>query len=264
MNLDYLRTNQNLWNKKLAHHLNSEFYDLDGFLNGKTSLKELELEMLGDVNEKSILHLQCHFGQDSLSLARMGAKVTGVDLSDQAIAKAKELNQHLKLKANFICSDVYDLKNKLSEKFDIVFTTYGVIGWLPNIDKWADTISHFLNPGGILVFVEFHPVLWMFDDKVEEVTYTYHKTEPIIELEEHTYAAHNAEINMNSVTWNHSIGEVINALIKNGIEIKALSEYPYTFFPISPQFEAVGKGRYQVKKHGNKLPLLYSILGKKA
>src|SRR5690606_6870502 len=132
---NYIDINKALWNEKTKHHVESEFYDMQGFEKGETSLKEIELELLGDIRGKKILHLQCHFGQDSLSLARMGANVTGVDLSDSAIAKAQELAGKLEVDAQFICSDIYDLPNNLDEQFEIVFTSYGVIGWLPDMKQ---------------------------------------------------------------------------------------------------------------------------------
>jgi 2-polyprenyl-3-methyl-5-hydroxy-6-metoxy-1,4-benzoquinol methylase len=115
--------------------------------------KSIELELLGNVKGLSILHLQCHFGQDSLSLARMGAHVTGIDLSDKAIKTAQELNAELHLNAEFICSDIYDLPQHLNKQFDIVFTSYGTIGWLPDLNKWAQIIHHFLKPEGKFIFV---------------------------------------------------------------------------------------------------------------
>ena len=122
----------NSWNNRTDAHVKSEFYDLEGFINGKTSLNDIELKLLGDLNGKTILHLQCHFGQDSISLSRLGAEVTGIDLSDKAINKeAKQIASDLKTNTNFICCDLYDLPNQLDEQFDIIFTSYGVIGWLP-------------------------------------------------------------------------------------------------------------------------------------
>ena len=120
---DYININKETWNKKTAVHIASDFYNNEAFLNGKSSLNSIEIDLLGDVSQKKILHLQCHFGQDTLSLARLGAKVTGIDFSDQAIEKAKEYSKQLDLDATFICCDVYDTPNYLDEKFDIVFTT---------------------------------------------------------------------------------------------------------------------------------------------
>ncbi|MBP6586250.1 MAG: class I SAM-dependent methyltransferase, partial [Flavobacterium sp.] len=225
---DYININKETWNKKTAVHIASDFYNNEAFLNGKSSLNHFEIDLLGDVSQKKILHLQCHFGQDTLSLARLGAKVTGIDFSDQAIEKAKEYSKQLDLDATFICCDVYDTPNYLDEKFDIVFTSYGTIGWLPDMDKWAAVVSHFLKPEGKFVFVDFHPVVWMFDDDFKEVFYNYFKSEPIIEEETGTYADKKASLIQKTISWNHSISEVVNALIENGLTIHLLNEYDYS------------------------------------
>lgn len=144
--INYIEINKQSWNNRVDAHLKSEFYDVTGFLNGNSSLNSIELELLGDVKGKSILHLQCHFGQDSISLARLGAKVTSVDLSDKAIENGKTLAKQTSADVNFICCDVYDLPHHLTEQFDMVFTSYGTIGWLPDLDKWASLISRYLKP----------------------------------------------------------------------------------------------------------------------
>lgn len=260
---NYLEINKNSWNNRLESHLNSDFYDMPAFLNGKSSLHDIELDLLGDVKGKKILHLQCHFGQDTISLARMGAIVTGIDLSDASIKKAKEIAATTTSSAKFICSSVYDLPNHLDDTFDIVFATYGTIPWLPDLDKWGNVIQHFLKPGGLFVFAEFHPVIWMFDDDLEKVAYHYNNVAPIIEEETGTYADKDADIRSKYVCWNHGIGEVTNSLIKNNLQIKQLNEFcysPYSFLPGSEEFEA---GKFRVKQFGNKFPLVYSILAVK-
>ena len=161
-NIDYFNINKSLWNGKTAIHVKSDFYDVESFKKGKSSLNFIELEALGDVKGKSILHLQCHFGLDTLSWARLGANVTGVDFSDKAIDYARSLNSELGLNAKFILSNVYDLKNNLDEKFDIVFTSYGTIGRLPDLNRWADVVSHFLKPGGTFFMVEFRNVVLQY------------------------------------------------------------------------------------------------------
>ena len=219
---NYIEINRNSWNNRTETHLKSEFYDLDGFLNGKTSLNEIELKLLGNIKGKTILHLQCHFGQDSISLSRLGANVTGVDLSNKAIESAKQIAKDTNSNAKFICCNIYDLPNHLDEKFDIVFTSYGTIGWLPDLDKWAKIVSRFLKPNGQFVFVEFHPVVWMFDDNFEKIFYRYFNSGAIIESENGTYADKTADITQEYVMWNHSLSEVVNSLINNGLEIKSL------------------------------------------
>lgn len=157
-------------------------------------MNKIELDLLGDVKGKSILHLQCHFGQDTISLSRLGAEVTGIDLSAKAIDRARKIGEQTKSNTKFICCDIYDLPNYLENQFDIVFTSYGVIGWLPDLDKWAKIISKYLKPNGQFIFVEFHPVVWMFDDNFEKIGYNYFNSGAIIETESGTYADKTADI----------------------------------------------------------------------
>jgi SAM-dependent methyltransferase len=260
---NYIEVNKQSWNSRVESHLKSDFYDLEGFLKGNTSLNSIELELLGDIKGKSILHLQCHFGQDTISLARLGANATGVDLSDKAIDSANKLAKEANTSALFICCDIYDLPNHLNQKFDIVFTSYGAIPWLPDLDKWAKLISGFLNPNGKLVFAEFHPVVWMFDDNFEKIGYNYFNSGAIIETQEGTYADKNAPIQLEYVCWNHGMSEVINSLIKNGLEINSLNEYdysPYNCFNNTIEFEPK---KYRIKHLDNKIPMVYSIVATK-
>lgn len=259
MSENYLNKNRNSWNKRAELHFTSAFYDVDGFLKGKSSLNPIELSLLGYLNGKSVLHLQCHFGQDSISLSRLGAEVTGVDLSDKAIELAIELAQKDKSTTQFICSDVYDLPNHLDKKFDIVFTSYGTIGWLPDLEKWAEVVSHFLKPGGKFVFVEFHPFVWMFDNDFLEIKYNYFKDVPIIETKDESYTEGKLAETISEISWNHSVSEVVNSLIENNLEIKNLKEFDHSPYNIFPEMEEVQPGEFQIKKFGNKLPLLYAI-----
>ena len=185
--MDYVNINKNSWNNRTAIHLESDFYDNKGFINGKNTLNSIELDLLGDISGKSVLHLQCHFGQDTISLSRLGAEAVGVDLSDKAIEAAKALAKQTGVDATFICCDVYDLPNHLDRQFDIVFTSYGTIGWLPDIERWAEIVGRFLKPGGQFVFAEFHPVVWMFDDDFTHVQYKYNNGGPITTNETSLY-----------------------------------------------------------------------------
>ncbi len=259
LNQDYLAINKACWNARTEHHINSNFYKLDKFLNGASSLNSIELDLLGDIRGKKILHLQCHFGMDTLSLARMGAHVTGVDLSNKAIDKAKELNIQLNLDANFICCNIYDLPQYLNEQFDIVFTSYGSIGWLPDIEKWAEIVSQYLKPQGELIFVEFHPFVWMYDNNFSRIQYSYFNVEAIVETELGSYADSNAPIKTESVGWNHPISDVFNNLIKNGLDIDVFKEFDYSPYNVFPNMEETEKGRFRLKSFGNKLPLIYAI-----
>ncbi len=260
---NYIAINKESWNNRTESHLKSDFYDVKGFLAGKSSLKDIELELLGDLKGKKVLHLQCHFGQDSLSMARMGANVTGVDLSNEAIDAAEKLAVEIGVEASFICCDIFDLPNHLNGEFDIVFTSYGTIGWLPDINRWATVVSQFLKPNGRFVFAEFHPVVWMFDDDFKEIAYNYSKAGPIMEEETGTYADKDAEITQNYVMWNHGLGEVMSALLANGISIMSFEEFdysPYNCFSHTVEFEP---GKFRIEHLGNKITMVYALSGKK-
>ena len=260
---NYLEINRQSWNNRTDAHLKSEFYDLQNFIQGKSSLNSIELELLGDLSGKSVLHLQCHFGQDSISLARLGAEVTGVDLSDKAIANAKKLTEQTKSNADFICCDIYELPKYLDREFDIVFASYGTIGWLPDLDKWAKVISKFLKPKGQFIFAEFHPVVWMFDDNFQNISYRYFNSGAIVESENGTYADKNADISQEYVMWNHGLSEVLNSLIKNGLSINSFQEYdysPYDCFDHTLEFEPK---KYRIKHLDNKIPMVFSLAASK-
>lgn len=260
---NYIAINRQSWNNRVQSHMNSDFYDLDGFLQGNTSLNSIELELLGDIKNKQILHLQCHFGQDSLSLGRLGAHVTGVDLSDKAVESAIELANKTKIDANFICSDIYELPKCLDKQFDIVFTSYGTIGWLPDLDKWAKIVAKYLKPGGKFVFVEFHPVVWMFDDDFEKIAYHYFNKEVIIETEKGSYADKTADLTQEYVMWNHSMSDVVNNLIKNGLEINSLDEFDYSPYNCFNKTEEFKPNKFRIKHLDNKIPMVFAIVATK-
>jgi len=258
-NIDYKSINKESWNNRTEVHYDSEFYDNKTFIAGRSSLNEIELRLLGDVSGKSILHLQCHFGQDTISFSRMGAKATGVDISDKAIEKARALASIVKEDTQFICCDVYDLPNHLDQQFDIVFTSYGTIGWLPDLDKWAGIISRFLKPYGQFIFAEFHPFVWMFDDDFSKIAYNYFNTGPIVETSEGTYTDNDAPLQQEYVMWNHPISEVLTNLLKHGLEIISFDEFdysPYNCFQPTIEFE---KGKFRIQHLDNKIPMVYAI-----
>lgn len=256
---EYIKINKQTWNNKIDVHIDSEFYDTASFLKGKSTLNAIELKLLGDVSNKKILHLQCHFGQDTMSLSRLGAKTVGLDFSDKAIEKAKEFAALLHLDTQFVCCDLYDAENHLDEQFDIVFTSYGTIGWLPDLNKWGKVISRFLKPKGVFIMADFHPVVWMYDNDFKDVFYSYFNLAPIIEDEMGTYANKEADITNKTVGWNHAISELQNALLTNGLEINCFNEYdysPYNCFNNTEEFEP---GKFCIKHFGNKIPMVYAI-----
>lgn len=261
---DYIKINKAAWDARVPVHLKSDFYDVEGFLRGKSSLKSIERALLGNIRGKTVLHLQCHFGQDTISLARLGAKVTGVDFSEAAIEAAKKLAAKTQTNAEFICCDIYSLPDFLDKRFDIVFTSYGVIGWLPDMEKWAYIVSKYLNYGGNFVMVEFHPVVWMFNNDFTRIQYNYFKSQPIIETDEGTYTDGGAEIKTETVGWNHSLSAVVNSLIARGLQIQSLNEYDYSPYECFNYMEKKGPGKFIIKELGNKIPMLYSIKAAKA
>jgi ubiquinone/menaquinone biosynthesis C-methylase UbiE len=263
ISLDYLTINRTSWNALADIHVNSSFYDMEGFLEGNTSLKEIELDLMEDISGKELLHLQCHFGQDTLSLERLGALVTGVDFSDRAIGHAQTIASQLQSRAIFIQSDVYNLPQNLDKTFDIVYTSYGTIGWLPDIKKWAEIVARFLKPGGSFYFVEFHPAVWMFDNDFTQISYSYFNADPILEEEQGSYADRESDICRKSVTWNHGLAEVVQALIDSGLEIVTFKEYNFSPYNCLNGMVEVSPGRFIVEKLGNKMPLVYGLVARK-
>ena len=256
---NYTEVNKALWNKRVDGHVNSDFYSVDRWKKHLNSLNKIELSLLGDLQGKKILHLQCHFGQDTLSMQALGAQCTGVDLSNKAIDKAQVLARELNLESRFICCDIYELKNHLDEKFDLVFSSYGCIGWLPDLSKWAEVISNFLKPNGKFVFAEFHPVVWMFNDQFTSVDYSYFNKEAIIESESGSYADPKGDYNNDFVCWNHSIDEVLTALISNGMSLELFQEYDYSPYPCFENIVEQDQKKYQIKNLEGKLPMVFAL-----
>ncbi|MFX1501432.1 MAG: class I SAM-dependent methyltransferase [Promethearchaeota archaeon] len=264
MNIDdFFKINLKRWNELVEINAKSKSYDLEGFKSGKTSLYSIELKELGDVKGKSLLHLQCHFGMDTLSWARLGAKVTGIDFSDKAINLAKKLSKELNIPARFILSNLYDIPKILNEKFDIVFTSYGVICWLPDIIKWAKIISDFLKEGGIFYIIENHPFGLLIDEhqKAFRVGYNYFSEgKPIYFNEDGAYADPSAKLkNRESYDWIHSMSSIVNALIDANLEIEFLHEFPFTFFNIHPDMRRREDGYWEFTDLEFSVPMMFSI-----
>lgn len=262
---EYFEANKRIWNQRTAVHKDSSFYNLQGFKNGESVLTPIELNEVGDVKGKKMLHLQCHFGMDSLDWARRGAIVTGVDLSEKAIEEAVKLNDELGLNAKFVCCNIYDVKQHLDpkEQFDIVFTSYGVVGWLPELSSWGKLISDYLKPGGIFYLAEFHPVVWMFDDDFTHIKYPYENREVIVVENEGTYTDRKANITGKEYGWNHSLSEVLNSLINAGLKINFLNEYLYSPYPSFRHVVEFEKGKWYIKGLEGRIPMVYSLSASK-
>ncbi|MFD2564562.1 class I SAM-dependent methyltransferase [Aquimarina rubra] len=255
----YFITNKATWDEKVEVHSSSDFYDLESFKEGGSSLMKFELDALGNVQGKTLLHLQCHFGQDTLSWSRMGAKCTGVDLSEKGIELAKQLNSELKLDAEFFCCNVLDTSDYVKDQFDIVFTSYGVIGWLPDLKPWGKMIAERLKTGGTFYMVEFHPIVWMFDylEGTPKIKYGYHQKEAIYEEYQGTYADTNSKMISREYGWNHGLGEVVSALSEAGLTIEYLREYDESPYDIFPDLVKNENGMFE---SSDKLfPLLFAI-----
>jgi len=264
-NEEYFKTNLRRWNELVAVNAKSKFYNLDGFKSGKSSLFPIELKEVGDVEGKMLLHLQCHFCMDTLSFARMGAKVTGVDFSDKAIKLARQLSEELDIPANFINANIYDIPDILEDKFDIVFTSNGVIGWLPDLFKWAEIINYCLKPGGTFYIVENHPFGNLIDEKYEEtfqVGYDYfNEGKPYhFDEDEGAYADPNIKLqNFETYDWFHPMEHVINSLLKVGLELEFLHEFPFSFFQIHPDMKQREDNYWEFQTFKHSVPMIFSI-----
>ncbi|HUU77046.1 MAG TPA: class I SAM-dependent methyltransferase [candidate division Zixibacteria bacterium] len=265
---DFYEANKKMWDEFAKVHFESDDYNVKEFLAGETTLKPYELQELGIVKEKTLLHLQCHFGLETLSWAREGAIVTGVDFSPQAIKIARQLTEMTKLEAKFIESNIYDLPKNLSEKFDIVYTSIGVLCWLQDLKKWGEIVSYFLKPGGIFYIAEIHPFAMVFDEEHEtelQLRYDYFHNDTPMEFEvEGTYAVKEAKIKQNkSYEWIYSFSDVINSLINAGLKIEFLNEYPFTVYKGFPFAEKESDGYWRLQNQKATLPLLFTLKARK-
>ncbi|MBD2869311.1 class I SAM-dependent methyltransferase [Paenibacillus sp. IB182493] len=260
---DYREINRLNWNDRTAVHAKSAFYNVEAFVAGEGSLPELDLTELGSVAGRSMLHLQCHFGMDTLSWARMGARVTGVDISDEAIALAESLNERLGLDARFLRSDLYDAAEALQgEQFDIVYTSYGVLCWLPDLTRWAELIGASLKPGGTFYMAELHPHAFIYEaaDGGLHIQYPYFDNEAKRYESATTYTGDEDKLN-HPVTyqWQHTLGDIVSALAGAGLTLEFVHEFPYTVYEMFPGLMLRDeKGRWRLKQNGN-MPLLFSV-----
>ena len=258
---EYYETNKKRWNELVEIHAASKEYDIEGFLAGNLSIHEVEQRILGDVTGKKLLHLQCHFGLDTISWSRLGAEATGVDFSETAVELARQLARKAGTDTRFICSNLYDLKDHLEGRFDIVFTSIGVLCWLQDLDEWARIIEHYLNRGGTFLLYESHPLMWLFDDEAEElrIKYSYwHSHEPLSWEEDGTYANMEAKVeNRKSYEWQHTVSDVLNSLIKAGLVIREVGEYPDLWWQYVQKAEQQADGSYRIP--GDPLPQMWSV-----
>ena len=256
-----LQTNRVNWNERTPVHAASDDYDVAGFRAGRITLGALERREVGDVAGKTLLHLQCHFGLDTMSWERLGATVAGVDFSDAAIALAKALRDEIGSRARFILSDVYALADVLDERFDIVFTSYGVLCWLPDLDGWARTIARHLKPGGVFYIAEHHPMLSALEqaESGEMVArHDYFHRQFRFEGGEPSYAG-DKPIESPVYEWSHSLGEIVTALISAGLRIEFLREFAFCGYRAHPIMERGADGLWRFPERNDAIPQMFSI-----
>jgi len=265
------QANRSLWEVWTPIHAAGDFYDLEGFKAGGVRIRPYEIDLVGDVTGKSLLHLQCHFGIDTLSWARLGAKVTGADISPAAVQLARSLAVELGFpESRFIESNLYDLPSAIEGQFDVVYTSRGVLGWLPDIRAWAQVVARFVAPGGIFFITEAHPVMNVFEnDGVAagelQLTYPYWEHEaPLTFPVTGSYADPDADVGDEiEHSWDHGLGEIVTALIEAGLVVERLVEHPFLDWKVDFLVDD-GAGRWVLPSDaGGELPLMFSVLARK-
>jgi SAM-dependent methyltransferase len=261
--------NRTWWDERVDPHVRSDFYGVDRFLAGWTPLREYEVTEAGDVTGLDLVHLQCHFGMDTLGWARLGARVVGVDLSAPAIDAARSLAERAGLEAEFAVANVYDAPATLGGRtFDRVYTGIGALCWLPDIDRWAQVVDQLLRPGGALHLVEFHPVThWCLDEQEMVVKYSYFHEGPWVwpddPDEPSDYATDQTFEHNDTVEWNHGIGAVVTALAGTGLRVESLVERPTSFMQRWPFQVEHAHQDWRNPPELPQIPLSFSLIARK-
>ncbi len=256
--------NQKLWESWTRINVKSDFYDVEGFKRGDDSLDDVVANGVGDVQDKTLLHLQCHFGLDTLSWARRGASVVGVDFSEEAVTFARNLASEINVDARFILCNIYELSEHLNEEFDIVFTSHGILGWLPDIEGWAQTIARHLKPGGRFFIAEIHPFAWMFDESRTDKTLTleipyFHRDEPMEFVEKGCYTEPDADIEHKAYYWNHTMSDIIGSLLRAGLTLESFEEHPFLQWQHFPWMEQDKNESWVLPADVVEIPLMFSL-----
>ncbi len=254
--------NRAMWDERVPHHLRSREYNLAGFKAGALSLRAHEIGDLGDLTGKDLVHLQCHFGMDTLSWARLGANVTGLDFSEPAVRAAVELAREIGVKARFVTADVYDAPAALGgRKFDIVYTGVGALCWLPDMGRWAKVVFDLLRRGGQLYLYEFHPLKWIFGDTDKpDIQDAYFTSADGLRLGGVTYADATPPTKQTpTIQWNHPLGEAITALVGAGLRVQSLRELDGDVLQQWPAMALGEDGLYHMPPRALSLPLMYVL-----
>ncbi|MGV9577793.1 class I SAM-dependent methyltransferase [Streptomyces sp. NPDC003509] len=263
---DWHEINRARWDERVPIHAAGDFYGLDAFLAGRDALRDFELAEVGDVTGRTLLHLQCHIGVDTLSWARHGAAhVVGLDFSGPAVETARGLARSLELPADraaFVAADVYDAAQAVPDSsYDIVYTGLGALNWLPDVTRWAEVAASLVAPGGFLYLAEFHPFTECLDDETgSKVTYDYFSREAWVDDSPGTYADLDAvTVHNRSVEWQHPVGEVVSALAAAGLRIEFLHEHDASLFPRYQVLKRGTDGYYRFPSDRPRIPMMYSV-----
>ena len=270
---DYLAVNHANWESRVPVHAASAMYRLDRYIAEPDLISEVvefDRERLGDIAGLDLVHLQCHLGTDSLSLARLGAKVTGLDFSGSALEHARRVSAAGGPPVEYIEADVYDAVEALGrERFDRVYTGIGALGWLPSVKRWAEVVGALLRPGGELFIREGHPVLWALDeprpDLLPVLEFPYFETAGLHFRCEDTYVEHDAPLTSpDTICFNHGMAEILNAIWSVGLEITLFEEHrtaPWN--PLGGAMVTVGGGEWQLRDRPDRLPCTYTLRARK-
>jgi len=268
---DRIAANRTLWQRWTALHVPSDFYNMEGFVADPASrpFDRIIAELVGDVRGKRVLHMQCHFGMDTLRFALMAAaEVTGLDFSSEAIAAARDLSARMGIPAAFIEGDVTDPPAGLPEgAFDLVFTSYGTISWFPDLAPWARTIASRLAPGGVFKIADSHPTCWIFDDEADDSTlrvrYSYFQREAFPWDEHGSYAVPLDEDTGVSHSWQHTFEDIIRALVDAGLVIEELREFPLLAWKYTPGMVEREPGLFGLPEGQPEAPLMFTLSARK-
>jgi 2-polyprenyl-3-methyl-5-hydroxy-6-metoxy-1,4-benzoquinol methylase len=254
------------WNERTHIHAASRSYHIASYITDPHKISDVvrfDVADLGNVCGKALLHLQCHIGTDTLSLARLGATVTGIDFSPDAIETARQLSADCGTPARFEVAELYDTPTVINEKFDIVYTGVGALTWLPDIAAWGRVVAAMLNPGGMLFLRDFHPMLWTIDDERDEdvlvVKYPYFEASPVKFDKGTTYTDGNRLAHTVTYEWNHGLGEIVMSLIDNGLQLTLLKEHKIAESRYLPCMVRDADGRWRLPNGKDRLPLMYTI-----
>jgi SAM-dependent methyltransferase len=266
-----IAANRAWWDATVPLHVASDFYDVDGWLRDGRGPRDREAAVLGDVSGLDLVHLQCHFGKDTLSWARAGARVTGLDISAPAVEAARALAERAGLadRADFVCAPVYEARAALGGRtFDIVYVSLGALCWLPAVAPWADEVAGLLRPGGRLFVHDVHPLSdALADDELTVVNPWFEQPAPYVDTTAGSYAAPTATEALPgepTFTWSHGLGEIVTALAGRGLRIDRLDEHDWTSFARFPWLVEVGEEEFVVPADRVRLPLSFTLVATRA